>query len=139
MNIGWIGELHPKWQQKFDLSNAPIVFELDVSAISSQPDIRYQPISRMQMVRRDVALLIDESVTIQAISDATKALKLANLVEFALFDFYRGLHVESGKKSLAFRIVMQDTERTLTDIECDQVIAQFVEVMSQKFGATIRK
>ncbi len=139
MNIGWIGELHPKWQQKFDLSNAPIVFELDVSAISSQPDIRYQPISRMQMVRRDVALLLDESVTIQAISDATKALKLANLVEFALFDFYRGPHVESGKKSLAFRIVMQDTERTLTDIECDQVIAQFVEVMSQKFGATIRK
>ncbi len=137
--IGWIGELHPRWQQKYELSNAPIAFELDVLSISSQTEIRSQPISRMQLVRRDVALLVDDSVSIQAISDTTKGLKLANLVEFKLFDFYRGSHVENGKKSLAFRIVMQDTERTLTDVECDQVIAQFVEVMSQKFGATLRK
>ncbi len=137
--VGWIGELHPQWQQKYELPMTPIVFELDVLAISQTADIRHQAISRMQMVRRDVALLVDETISLQAITDATKALNLANLVEFGLFDFYRGPNLEVGKKSLAFRIVMQDTERTLTDVECDQVVESFVKVMSQKFGATIRK
>jgi phenylalanyl-tRNA synthetase beta chain len=137
--IGWIGELHPKWQQHYELTTSPIAFEVDIAAISSAPELRYQTISRMQAVRRDVALLVDEGVSIQAIEDATKEAKLANLVEFALFDIYRGAHLDAGKKSLAFRIVMQDTDRTLTDIECDQAVTKFVEVMSYKFGATLRK
>ncbi len=136
---GWIGELHPKWQQEYDLPLAPIAFELDILAVTNHADLRYQPISRMQAVRRDVALLVDDSISIQAITDTTKSLNLLNLVDFGLFDLYRGQNLDSGKKSLAFRIVMQDTDRTLTDIECDQVIAKFVEVMSQKFGATLRK
>jgi phenylalanyl-tRNA synthetase beta chain len=137
--VGWIGELHPKWQQHYELAIAPIAFEIDVADIVVGDKILYQPISRMQAVRRDVALLVDDSVSIQAITDATKRLKLANLIDFGLFDLYRGQHLENGKKSLAFRIVMQDTERTLTDIECDQVVAQFVNVMSHEFGATLRK
>ncbi len=138
-DIGWIGELHPRWQQNFDLPMAPLAFELDVIAITNGAKVHVKGISRMQAVRRDVALLVDESVSLQAITDAAKAIKMAYLVDFALFDFYRGPHLESGKKSLAFRIVMQDTERTLTDVECDQVVVNFVEVMSQKFGATLRK
>lgn len=137
--VGWIGELHPKWQQHYALPFAPLAFELDVADIVIGVQILYQPISRMQAVRRDVALLVDDSVSIQAITDATNQLKLPNLIDFALFDLYRGQHLENGKKSLAFRIVMQDTERTLTDVECDQVVAQFVNVMSQEFGATLRK
>ncbi len=137
--VGWLGELHPKWQQHFELSLAPIAFELDVADINVGNKIQYQPISRMQAVRRDVALLVDDSVSIQAITEATMKLKLPNLIDFGLFDLYRGQHLENGKKSLAFRIVMQDTERTLTDPECDQVVAQFVNVMSHEFGATLRK
>jgi phenylalanyl-tRNA synthetase beta chain len=137
--IGWIGELHPKWQQQFELPSAPIVFSLDVAAVSRAAPIRYAPISRMQPVRRDVALLVDDQVSNQAILDRVNKLKLPNLVDFGLFDLYRGSNLDSGKKSLAFRIVMQDTERTLTDIEADQVVANFVEVMSQEFGATLRK
>jgi phenylalanyl-tRNA synthetase beta chain len=138
-SIGWIGELHPKWAQHYELTIAPIAFEVDIAAISSAPELRYQAISRMQAVRRDVAFLVDDSVSIQAITDAAHALKIPNLIDFGLFDLYRGQNLENGKKSLAFRIVMQDTDRTLTDVECDQVVAQFVEVMSQEFGATLRK
>ncbi|MFO0323877.1 MAG: hypothetical protein ACK50D_02585, partial [Burkholderiales bacterium] len=94
-------------------------------------------------VRLDVALLLDEKVSNQAILDRVKSLKetqkLTYLVDFGVFDLYRGANLDSGKKSLAFRIVMQDTERTLTDVEADQVVAKFVEVMSQEFGATLRK
>jgi phenylalanyl-tRNA synthetase beta chain len=137
--VGWIGELHPRWQQHFGLPIAPVAFELDLPAISVGTNFRFQPISKMQAVRRDVALLVDDAVQVQAMIDAFLALKTATLVDLALFDVYRGQNVDSGKKSLAFRIVMQDTERTLTDMECDAVVTKFVEVMSQKFGASLRK
>jgi phenylalanyl-tRNA synthetase beta chain len=58
--------------------------------------------------------------------------------EIRLFDFYRGKGVESGKKSLAFRVVMQDTARTLTDAEADAAMAQLTELLAAKFGAKLR-
>ena len=137
--VGWIGELHPRWQQHFELPLAAVAFELDLAAISEMPAIRYQAISRMPAVRRDVALLVDDKVSIQSMVDAFFALKTPNVVDVGLFDLYRGKNLDAGKKSLAFRIVMQDTARTLTDVECDTVVARFVEVMSQEFGATLRK
>jgi phenylalanyl-tRNA synthetase beta chain len=137
--IGWIGELHPRWQQHFDLPFAPVAFEVDVAAISQIAAPIYRPISRLPAVRRDVALLVDDGVPIQAMLDAFHALKTPKVVEVGLFDLYRGQTLDAGKKSLAFRIVMQDTESTLTDVECDTVVAKFVEVMSQKFGASLRK
>jgi len=136
--IGWIGELHPKWQQQDGLNFAPQAFEIDIATISMAAKLGYQPISRMQAVRRDVALLVDNGVSIQAITAVANQLKIPNLIDFGLFDLYRGQHIENGKKSLAFRIVMQDTERTLTDVECDHAVAQFIKVMYQEFGATLR-
>ena len=137
--VGWVGELHPRWQQHFDLPLAPLAFELDITAISTGAELRFQPISKMQAVRRDVAVLVDDAVPVQAMIDRFLALKIPNLVELALFDVYRGQNLDSGKKSLAFRIVMQDTEKTLTDVQCDTVVANFVDVMSQEFGASLRK
>ncbi|MFN5993085.1 MAG: phenylalanine--tRNA ligase subunit beta, partial [Betaproteobacteria bacterium] len=139
IEAGWIGELHPRWQQHFDLPMAPVAFEVDLAAISVGSAPRFHPISKMQAVRRDVALLVDDSVPVQAMIDHFLALKTANLVDLMLFDVYRGQNLDSREKSLAFRIVMQDTERTLTDVECDTVVAKFVEVMSHKFGAKHRK
>lgn len=138
-SIGWIGELHPKWQQHFGLPLAPIAFSLNVPSLTERNAIQYQPISRMQAVRRDVALLVDDAVTFQAIKQTFWASKPSFVIDFGLFDLYRGAHLENGKKSLAFRIVMQDTDRTLTDVECDQVVTNFVEAMSQEFSATLRK
>ncbi|MFM7460788.1 MAG: phenylalanine--tRNA ligase subunit beta, partial [Burkholderiales bacterium] len=137
--VGWIGEIHPRWQQEFELPAAPLAFELELGLIQTVPQVWYTPISRMQAVRRDVAVLVDDGVTIGAIAAAFNSLKLPNIVDFGLFDVYRGQNLDSGKKSLAFRIVMQDTERTLTDVECDAVVARFIEVISHKFGATLRK
>ena len=116
-----------------------MVFELDVAAISRlQPPV-YTPISRMQAARRDVAVLVNEATEIQAMVDAVLARKTASVIEFAPFDLYRGSNLETGKKSVAFRIVMQDTDRTLTDSEADLKVSEIVEVLSQEFGATLRK
>ena len=137
--IGNLGELHPRWQQKYELPMAPIFFELDVDAISRTIAPVFRAISRMQAVRRDIAVLVNESVEIQAMLDAILERKMASIIDFSPFDIYRGLNLENGKKSVAFRIVMQDTDRTLTDSEADSKVSEVVEVLSQVFGATIRK
>jgi phenylalanyl-tRNA synthetase beta chain len=137
--IGIIGELHPRLQQKYDLPLAPVVFELDVELLAASIPPRFSGLSRMQAVRRDIALMVDENTPVQAILGAVADQKLALVNEFALFDLYRGTGVPAGQKSLAFRIVMQDTEKTLTDLECDSSVATIVKVITDKFGATLRK
>lgn len=136
---GFLGELHPRWQQQYELPTAPIMFELIVDALINPESPRHKPVSRMQSVRRDVAVMVAESVPVQAMIDAVLNLKLPHIIDFNLFDLYRGANLPFGQKSLAFRIVMQDTDKTLTDAECDQIVTKIVEVMSEKYGATIRK
>jgi len=137
--VGFLGELHPRWQQQYELPTAPIMFELIVDALINPESPRHKPVSRMQSVRRDVAVMVAESVPVQAMIDVVLNLKLPHIIDFDLFDLYRGANLPFGQKSLAFRIVMQDTARTLTDAECDQIVTKIVEVMSEKYGATIRK
>ncbi len=137
--VGVLGELHPQWQQKYDLPHATIIFELDVASLKDFKAPWYRPISRMQIVRRDLAVLVDDMVEIQALLDAVKGAKLPFVIEFSPFDLYRGQNVVAGKKSVAFRILMQDTDRTLVDSEADKKVSEILEVLSKEFGATLRK
>ena len=137
--VGVIGELHPQWQQKYDLPNAPLVFELDVAAVKTIKVPWYRANSRMQTVRRDIAVVVDDSVEMQAMLDVVNAAKFASVIEFSPFDLYRGENLGIGKKSVAFRILMQDTDRTLVDSEADKNVSEILEVISKEFGATIRK
>ena len=134
-----LGELHPRWQQKYDLPAAPLVFELDVVALNGVKSPWYRPNSRMQTVRRDIAVLVDDSVEIQAMLNAVTSAKLASIIEFAPFDLYRGEKLSTGKKSVAFRVLMQDTDRTLVDSEADKNVSEILKVLSEEFGATLRK
>ena len=136
---GVLGELHPQWQQSYDLPAAPILFQLNIAPLKAVKAPRYCPISRMQTVRRDIALQVDEKVEMQAMIDVIKAAKPASVIEFAPFDLYRGENLAPGKKSVAFRILMQDTERTLVDSEADKKVAEILEVFYKEFGATLRK
>ena len=82
-------------------------------------------------------MLVEESVTAQLLLDVMKAENVTNVVDLALFDLYRGKGVSEGKKSLAFRVLMQDTQKTLTDVEIEKSILQLVAVL-QKNGAQLR-
>ncbi len=137
--VGILGELHPQWQHQYELPLAPILFEVDFDIVSDAIAPAFRPVSRMQAVRRDVALLVNESTEIQAMLDAVSGRKMASLIEFAPFDIYRGSNVENGKKSVAFRIVMQDTDSTLTDSEADTKVSEIIKVLYEDCGATIRK
>lgn len=135
--VGVIGELHPKWVQSYDLGTAPVLFELDVAALVSVDQLTAKPVSKLQAVRRDLALLADESLSVATLQAAFAKLKNPLLVASEVFDVYRGKGVPEGKKSLAFKMLMQDTHKTLTDEEVDAVVADVIRA-AEANGATLR-
>ncbi|OFZ90611.1 MAG: phenylalanine--tRNA ligase subunit beta [Betaproteobacteria bacterium RBG_16_64_18] len=136
--IGWVGELHPRWQQKYELSAAPVLFELDAAPILALELPRYSEVSRFPPVVRDLAVVVSESAPAQALLDELEASRPAVVQDIRLFDVYQGKGIPAGQKSLAFRVVMQDTAKTLTDGEADAAMAQLIRSLAAKFGARLR-
>jgi phenylalanyl-tRNA synthetase beta chain len=135
---GWLGELHPRWQQKYELPQPVVLFELEAASLVQVPMPRPSQPSKFPPVVRDIALLVDAGVPAQALLDTARAEKPAIVQEVGVFDLYQGPSLPPGKKSLAFRVVMQDTERTLTDAEADSARDALVELWGRRFGAKLR-
>ena len=135
--IGVLGELHPRWTQKYDLPQSPLLFELNLAAALNQSKIIYQPVSKFQPVRRDLAFIIDEQVTAQQLLNTLAKVDHPAIQEIALFDVYRGQGVAEGKKSLAVKIILQSLEQTLTDEEVDKIVKEIIDFAKQ-IGAELR-
>jgi phenylalanyl-tRNA synthetase beta chain len=97
-----------------------------------------KPVSRLPVVRRDMAVVVDESVPAEAVLAALAEAKPAHVESVRLFDVYRGQGIVTGKKSLAILVLMQDTERTLTDAEIDATMATLMLLIADRFGGTLR-
>jgi phenylalanyl-tRNA synthetase beta chain len=136
---GWIGELHPRWVQKYELPAPVVLFELDAEPMQRLAVPRYREVSRFPPVRRDLSVEVDESIPVQALLDAMQARKAPIVDSITAFDVYRGKGVGSGKKSLAFRVLLQDTQKTLTDAEVDAAVAGLRAVLEQEYGAKLRQ
>lgn len=135
--IGVLGELHPRWTQKYDLPQSPLLFELNLAAALNQSKIIYQPVSKFQPVRRDLAFIVDEQVTAQQLLNTLAKVDHPAIQEIALFDVYRGQGVAEGKKSLAVKIILQSLEQTLTDEEVDKIVTEIIDFAKQ-IGAELR-
>lgn len=140
--IGWIGELHPKWRQGYDLPQAPVLFELDADALKAQVVPAYQPIARQQSVWRDLALVVKDGVPhdalIAAITDDT-----SGLVRHAqLFDIYKPkaptADIAADERSMAVRVELLDDQATLTDERVESVVSGIVERLGQRLQARLR-
>jgi phenylalanyl-tRNA synthetase beta chain len=136
--LGAIGEMHPRLQQKYELPSPPVMFEVLAGPLLEGDFPRFAGLSRMPVVRRDLALVVDDGVAAGALLEAVRGVVPAFVREVEVFDQYRGKGVEPGKKSLALRIVMQDTDRTLTDSEVEGVVASIREQLNEKFQAKPR-
>ena len=136
--VGWLGELHPRWQNKYHLSQSAIMFELNIDAltVNSLPVMRV--LSKFPPVRRDIALVVPNDVSVRTLLEAMHAEKSTIISEISLFDFYNGENLAPGNKSLAFRILLQDAEKTLTDEEVEQSVTGLVSMLSREFGAILR-
>jgi phenylalanyl-tRNA synthetase beta chain len=138
LEIGCLGELHPEWVQKYDLPQAPVLFELDFDAAKAAQVPAYAEVSKFPPVIRDLAIVVDHGLALQDLFDGLKG-QLPSLVQdVQLFDIYVGKGVPENKKSLAFRIVMQDTQRTLLDSEVDAAMQILMASLEREFGAQLR-
>lgn len=136
--VGWLGALHPRWVQQLGLARAPILFEIDWAALEMRDLPTYTTVSRFPAVRRDIAVVVDAKHEIGRILDTVRAGMSGTVTEFTVFDVYQGQGIESGKKSLAFRMLLQHTEKTLTDVEIEAEVVRVLEILAREFSAVLR-
>jgi phenylalanyl-tRNA synthetase beta chain len=135
---GWLGELHPKWLQKYELPQPAMIFELEAEPLTAVPVPSPGVPSRFPPVLRDITLVFDLGTPVQEVFDTLSARKPPIVQSIRLLSLYRGAGVPPGSKSLAFRVVMQHTERTLTDAEADAARDALVALLGEKFSAKLR-
>ena len=113
VRIGLIGELHPNVARALDLSGGVVVFEIDYAAAFAVRRPSFSEVSRFPQVRRDLAVIVDESVEFAALRDCVHAAAGASLRELVAFDVYRGSGIESSRKSVGLGLILQEKDRTL--------------------------
>jgi phenylalanyl-tRNA synthetase beta chain len=136
--VGWIGELHPRWQQKYEFPLAPVLLELDYEALERAPVPVYREVPKFPPVRRDLAALFAEEVTHESVLAVLRGDAPEIVTDVRLFDVYRGKDLPEGRKSLAFMVLLQDTRKTLTDAEVETALAQLRETLRKRFDAKLR-
>jgi phenylalanyl-tRNA synthetase beta chain len=136
--IGLVGEIHPRWKQKYELTDATVVFEIDLAPLLATPLPAYAEVSRFPAVVRDIALVVPQQCEVAALHAALRAAAPDYVREIRLFDVYQGKGVAADCKSLAFRIAMQDTRKTLADSDADAAMASLLAAAQARFGAVLR-
>jgi phenylalanyl-tRNA synthetase beta chain len=141
--IGFVGELHPKWRQAYDLPLAPVLFELDADALVDRLVPRFATVPRMQSVFRDLALVVNESTSHDSLIEAIHTAPTEGLVRGAkLFDIYKPKSPVTGinedERSLAVRIELRDDEQTLTDERIDAAVQAVLSALFNKVAARVR-
>ncbi len=137
-SVGMLGELHPRWVEKYSLGQAPVVFEIELAALLMTPRTDYTEVSRLPTVIRDLALVVPHAQAASTVRNALLAAAPVLVRDIILFDVYQGKGLSENQKSLAFHIVMQDTQRTLEDAEIEDVVAKLLAVAQNDFGALLR-
>ncbi len=137
--IGWLGELHPGLQGRYELPGPLVMFELAASPVLERALSIYKEVSKFPPVRRDIAVIVEDSIAVQAMLDKLMQSRPLIVHAISVFDLYRGKGIENGKKGLAFRVLLQDTQKTLTDAEIDGAISVLLGVLNGDFGAELRQ
>ncbi|MCU0773106.1 MAG: phenylalanine--tRNA ligase subunit beta [Ideonella sp.] len=140
--IGWIGELHPRWRQSLELPQAPMLWELDVQALSSVPLPAAQPVSRLPGVTRDLALVAPDAVTHDDLMTAIAGAAQPLVRSARLFDVFRPSQptpeLASGERSLAVRLELRDDAGTLTDGRIDECVRQVLAAVTRTLPVRLR-
>jgi phenylalanyl-tRNA synthetase beta chain len=137
--VGWLGELHPTLAQALDFTYPPILFELDMNAALVVKRSSYEEISRFPQVRRDLAIVVDESITLSTLAERVTLAASSLLRDLRIFDVYRGPGLEKGRKSVALGLIFQDISRTLTDDDVERLMASVVADLRENLNARIRE
>ena len=141
--IGYVGELHPKWRQSWDLSSAPVMFELNLDAVTERAVPVALAVERFPNVERDIAVIVKEHIAHDQVIAAVHAASTQGWLRHAvLFDVYRtktaNASMAADEKSLAIRLTLNSHEATLNDAQIDQAVQAVVAQLAQQFSARLR-
>ncbi|HRN79468.1 MAG TPA: phenylalanine--tRNA ligase subunit beta [Ferruginibacter sp.] len=138
---GIVAEVHPKWLKAMGIKVPVLYAHLHWNSIETAypQQIQYSDISRFPSAERDLAIVVDKSVTYSEILQATKQAGLAKLEHMDLFDVFESDKLGTGKKSMAMKFVFSDDTKTFTDEEMDKMMQQLTRVYTQKLNAEVRK
>jgi phenylalanyl-tRNA synthetase beta chain len=136
--IGWLGEVHPQLVKSLELGVNTVIFELEVESGFRAKPANFVKISKFPSVRRDIAIVVDESVPLAVLQENVTVSASGLLSELRVFDVYRGPGVDFGRKSIALGLILQDSSRTLTDVDADSVVSAVVARLRDVLSASIR-
>jgi len=137
--VGWLGAIHPTLERELDLHGQTYVFEIEAKALCTRNVAKFMEISKFPAIRRDLAVVVEDSVSATEVLDCIRSVAPESLVNLKLFDVYQGEHIDSGRKSLALGLTLQTQSRTLTDEEVDAAIKTVVNTLGTRLGATLRE
>ncbi|GAB3492672.1 phenylalanine--tRNA ligase subunit beta [Curvibacter fontanus] len=143
--IGFVGELHPRWRQGYELAQTPVLFELELDAVLARETPTLRAMSKFQAVERDLAVIVAESVSHAALMQAIWAAPTAGLLRHAiLFDVYRAkpgaasAGLAEGEKSLAVRLTLNSDEATLTEEQIEASVQAVLATLQKQVSARLR-
>jgi phenylalanyl-tRNA synthetase beta chain len=142
-DIGVVGELHPRWRQRWELAHAPVLFELELEAVVNRQVPAYEPVPKFQPAQRDIAVIVGDHVTHDAVLAAVHAAATGGLLQDALlFDVYKPKQASAGvaanEKSLAVRLTLASSEATLTDEQIEAAVKAVVDRIAAELGGRLR-
>lgn len=137
-NCGFIGKIHPETQKAFDIDEPVYLFELELKRVTQRKLPKFTPLSKFPSIRRDLAILVKESVTSSQIVDLIGQTAKNWLNNVVIFDIYRGKGIESGFKSIAIAIILQRADRTFKDVEISKTMDKIIATLTDKLGAVLR-
>lgn len=139
--LGWVGRINTEKARRFDLEAEVFMAELNWDALltaRSKYKNTYSTLPKFPAMRRDLALLIDDSVNYEEIDNIARNVERKILQDVNLFDVYQGKGIEKGKKSYGVSFVFRDENKTLTDKYIDKVMDKMVEKLKKQIGAELR-
>ncbi len=136
--VGWIGMLHPELEKSLGLSEKAYLFEIRLDQLLEGRLPGFKALSKYPSIRRDIAIVVDGQVEFNEIRALIRQTAPEILQDIRLFDVYTGKKVDSGLKSLALGLILQETSHTLTDQEVEDVVSRVLSALSDKFGAKLR-
>jgi phenylalanyl-tRNA synthetase beta chain len=141
--VGVGGELHPRWRQQWELPHTPLLFEVDLDAVTARKVPAFEPVPRFQPAERDLAVIVGEQVTHDQLLGAVRSADTGGLLRDAmLFDVYKPQQASAGlaldEKSLAVRLTLARSDATLTDEQIEAAVRAVVQRISTQLGGRLR-
>jgi len=139
--LGEFGQLSPVLAKEYDLRDAVLLAELNLDQLLTRrnPAKSFKPLPQFPAIRRDVAMIVPEATTHEAVLQVVKQIKPANLEAAELFDVFRGKNVPEGQKSLAYAFTYRAADKTLTDAEVNTAHEKLIEQFRQRLQAVVRE